>query len=850
MQKMERGKRALFVSFAIPVAVMVAVFLQRGIFPFGDACFLRTDLYHQYAPFFSEFREKLTHGESLFYSWNVGLGVNFSAIYAYYLASPANWLIALCPRPYIIEFITVMIVIKTGLSGLTMTWYLLEHGRRKRRCAALFGIFYALSAYMAAYSWNVMWLDCIILFPLIVRGVEKIFSGEDCLLYTISLALCIGSNFYISIMICMFLVLYALSLIFLFHDNMRKNAISMLQFAICSLVAGGIASVIVIPEIFALQSTASGNFTFPKTFESYFSILDMLSRHLANVECETGLKHWPNLYCGTAVLQLSLLYFLNRRIPLREKAVYGFFLIFLLAGFSINVLNYIWHGFHYPNSLPARQSFVYVFLVLYVCYRTLDVERGNTKKDLFVSFSIAFAFILFCQKFGDKEYFHASVCYVALALLSFYAGMLYLWRSRKIKKSLLLLILFLAVSVESAVNLGVTSVPTTSRKEYLEDNDSVRTLRDMAPKNDFYRFEKVKRKSKDDGAWLNFHSVSLFSSTAQKTLSDFLRCMGCESSVNAYSITGSTPLTDAMLSVRYAFHPAVSGNRSLKEIGRAGEMVLYENPDTFPLAYVVDSDLDTRWTRTMENPAEVQNTLCRTMEVPDVLEEIPVSQNGTRASFVAVRGGEYYAFSQNAKVDQIKGEFPDGIRKYENLKRRYFMELGTLCEGESVTFENDETNSKQNIEVKVYRFRYEALKALKRAMVLNPMRIETYSDTVITASVHADDAAVLLTSIPYDDGWKVMMDGILVETEPYLDTFLSFRIPAGEHDLKFQYIPRGFREGVFLTSCSLLFLFLCMFKKRRRKRRGIKNVDPLPESEVLNEKETYEKREKGEEGMS
>ena len=47
-------KRAIFtLSFIIPVFIMILIFIQRGIFPFGDESFLRTDMYHQYAPFFS-----------------------------------------------------------------------------------------------------------------------------------------------------------------------------------------------------------------------------------------------------------------------------------------------------------------------------------------------------------------------------------------------------------------------------------------------------------------------------------------------------------------------------------------------------------------------------------------------------------------------------------------------------------------------------------------------------------------------------------------------------------------------------------------------------------------------------
>ena len=131
----------LLAAFFVPVLVMFIIFIQRGIFPFGDECFLRTDMYHQYAPFFSEFQYKLRTGGSLLYSWDVGMGVNFAALYAYYLASPLNWLIILCPKAYIIEFMTLMIVLKIGLSGLSFAWYLKKHCPASSIGVGFFGIF-------------------------------------------------------------------------------------------------------------------------------------------------------------------------------------------------------------------------------------------------------------------------------------------------------------------------------------------------------------------------------------------------------------------------------------------------------------------------------------------------------------------------------------------------------------------------------------------------------------------------------------------------------------------------------------------------------------------------------------
>ena len=77
------------------------------------------------------------------------------------------------------------------------------------------GIFYALSGidYGGVHGWNIMWLDCILLFPLIVYGLERLVREQKGMLYCVTLGLSILSNYYISIMTCLFLVLYFIALL-------------------------------------------------------------------------------------------------------------------------------------------------------------------------------------------------------------------------------------------------------------------------------------------------------------------------------------------------------------------------------------------------------------------------------------------------------------------------------------------------------------------------------------------------------------------------------------------------------------------------------------------------------------
>ena len=171
-RRTQRGISVL--AFFVPAFIMLILFIIRGIYPFGDRSFLFSDMYHQYMPFLSEFVHKIKAGEGLSYSYNVGIGSNFLALYVYYVASPFNWLVFLLPESLIMEFMSYLVILRIGLMGLTFSIYLRKTFAKADPAVILFSTCYALSGYLAAYNWNVMWLDCLILLPLILLGVERL----------------------------------------------------------------------------------------------------------------------------------------------------------------------------------------------------------------------------------------------------------------------------------------------------------------------------------------------------------------------------------------------------------------------------------------------------------------------------------------------------------------------------------------------------------------------------------------------------------------------------------------------------------------------------------------------------
>lgn len=813
-------------AFFVPVVIMIIIFAQRGIFPFGEESFLRTDMYHQYAPFFSEFRHKLAEGGSLLYSWDIGLGVNFAALYAYYLASPLNWLLILCPGKYVIEFMTAAIVLKIGLAGLSFTCYLRKRSGVMDFGACFFGIFYALSGYMAAYSWNIMWLDCIVLFPLILLGLEQLVREKKGLLYCISLALSILSNYYISIMICMFMVIYFAVLMVLDWENFKDGWGKCIGlFAGCSLLAGGLAAVVLLPEIFALQSTASGEMSFPQTVESYFSIVDMLARHIGNVQVEIGLEHWPNIYCGTAVLMLFLLYLVCRNISLREKAVYCSLLLFFLASFSVNVLNFIWHGFHYPNSLPARQSFIYIALMLTVCFQAYRNLDRFSDRSILAAFLGAVSFVLLSQKFreGDEAY-HFAVFYGAVFFLAVYAGLMVLYRRRgqgergRKRAALAALLTLFTVCVEAAVNTTCTSVTTTSRTAYTADNEAVETLAaSLKESADFYRIEKTDQRTKNDGAWMHFPSVSLFSSMAHADVTEFIKSLGCEGSTNAYSITGSTPFVDCLLSVKYAFYPREQSMDRLEYVQDYQGTYLYANRYALPLGFMIPDIMKNEWHLNMANPADVQNSLCSLFDAPDVLQEETGLGNGPSLIYTPEEAGEYYAFVSNKQVKSVslkKGEEKD---TFDNINRGYLIEVGMVEAGETLAFQNEEGN--EDLGIRLYRYNEAGLEHVYRKLAESPLTLSVWEDDRLKGTVDAGMGGTLFTSIPYDKGWTVTVDGQERQPQELFGAFLGIELEPGSHVIECSYMPEGLKEGMMISLLCAAVLAAAVFISRRRRQK-------------------------------
>ena len=847
MLKTLKRNRIYFISFFLPVAAMLFIFYLKDIWPFGDMMYLRSDCYHQYAPFLKELHRKLTEGGSLLYSWEIGGGMNFISLIAYYLASPLNILVVFFSEDHITEAVSFFIVLKTGLSSLSFTYYLTKHFNKKNTLIVIFGTFYAMSSYFAAFSWNIMWLDCMVLLPLIILGLEKLVSEGKCLLYCICLGISIFSNYYISIMICIYLVIYFIYLVVVQRKRENRSVIkSCARFGIYSLISGGMAACMIIPEYLTLMTTASGEIDFPDSLENYFSVIYMMSRSLINVDAAIFEAHDPNLYCTVAIFVLVPLYMINRRIDFKERIGKAVLIAVFLFAFAFNIPNYIWHGFHFPNSLPARESFIYIMLLLTIgCEALLRIGQYTTKQ-IVSCLAGAAALIFVIEELYVGDDYDFSIIYLSLVFIVIYVVLFTLFKSKKASRSFIAYLIIIAAITESAVNMNTTGIGTTSRSAYLEDNEAIETLLEQVEKDDddlFYRVEKLDRRTKNDAAWNGYYGMSTFSSTSSLALNELYEALGLETSYNAYAFYGHTPLTDAIFSVKYYLSDEYTDgtyymslysfekvndylSTGVTDTSSSSTMYLYQNNFSLSLGFMVDESINDEWDTENANPFIVQNSFVTTNTAAgDIFTNAgTVYISGQTVMIDVDDDGDLYFYLDAELEDEATAYVYDesydlvDLITYSDMNHIQICHVGDVEAGWHIEVTAGAEDDISSAAAYAYFLDEDNFTAAYNDLAEGELELNTFEDTYVSGTVDAGEGGILCTSISFEDGWKVYVDGQEADVVSIKGALVGVELSEGEHTIEFKYFPDGLACGITISVLSVILLAAISFLKRNGKK--------------------------------
>ena len=262
----------------IPIAIMLLTTIWLKISPFGSGSYLIIDMIGQYSAFFSYLKTILLGtGNNIFYSFSKSIGGDMYGLFTYYLISPINLILTLFSSKNIPYAVMLIIFTKIGLAGLTSN-ILFTREKVNDWKSLIFSTSYALIAYNISFCYNVMWLDAVFLLPLIIIGIDKILENKSPLLYVICLSITLMVNYYIGFMICIFSGIYFIYKLLLKKDKLKKYILKTLIFIIISLVAVGIAAVVLFPSFKLIQEGRAKFELEILKFESNFSFIDVFSK--------------------------------------------------------------------------------------------------------------------------------------------------------------------------------------------------------------------------------------------------------------------------------------------------------------------------------------------------------------------------------------------------------------------------------------------------------------------------------------------------------------------------------------------------------------------------------------------
>ena len=188
---MYKSKSKIYIytsAFFIPLVLVLIACAFNKVFPFGDNSLLISDCDGQYVDYLAYYKTLFKSNNNLFYTFSKSLGGDMVGLSAYYLLSPINLILLLFKNEYLPIAILIIVLVKIGLCGLSFN-FLLNNAYGYNISSIIFSTSYALMAYNAAYFWDIMWIDGVILLPIIIYGIDKIFYQSNKLIYIMSLSL-------------------------------------------------------------------------------------------------------------------------------------------------------------------------------------------------------------------------------------------------------------------------------------------------------------------------------------------------------------------------------------------------------------------------------------------------------------------------------------------------------------------------------------------------------------------------------------------------------------------------------------------------------------------------------------
>lgn len=889
--KINKSKYWIYTG-VITLLLAYTAFSLSNMLSGGIYVILRGDLLETHVSYVKMVINDFLNGGSIWYSFSLSMGMNTALTLAYYVMSPFNILFLIFPNVDINIITAVIIISKMAIAGSAFQLFCSRVLKVEDYRSIVFSLFYAFCGFMCAYgSYHIMWIDAFLLLPIICFLIANAFEKNEFWPVMIAYSYLFISQFYMAYMVGFFTLLFVI-LYIVFYINKENKKIYLYRLvkwvgSVC--VAVMISAFILLPAaIFLINNNPPDATSFNdikvtilEIFNSMFlcQFTDIVGRHSYS-------------YSGLLTLMFVPLYFFDKNNKVKEKIVFGIALTaMIIASIYLPVYKFM-HAFDSPDCFWFRFSFITSFVMCAIAAReSLNLYKIKLKSliVLILSFVIIYSVeIRLVSLEGDTVTKHTSGNLLLNVLFfGLWCIVIYLIQNstEKYKVALALLSILLTgtevfLNAKDSVGYG----PTREEAYYNWVNASTDVLdrikaNEESESNKFYRILIDNDIIHNSDSMFNYNGVIDFGSSENYNLRKVLSNIGFSTTPRMSTGTGYNPVANMILGVKYVSKLFIS----LDVITSVSDMKKYEIEPlinlyecTLNLGYMVEDDIEDYNFPSRNVFANMNDLLSHmTGTVTECFTKIPkdnIKYTYKDASVFLMDGtdGPYYVdmnypeseihveindnsydkvFVQFEKKDAVCNEndyviscdnIVNGLddmitgsgsmELYKNSEKNVFFCDIYRSEGSAIEAEFDSIN--------YYSYDADAQRSVFDNLSGEQMIVSDYKSGYVKGEVTVDgDRRLLMTTIPYDEGWKCFVNGSETNIIPIVgDAFVGVKLPdKGVYELEFKYEAPGAKKGFLVSILGCIILIASVLFYFLKKKNNKHNKSDETESAVIEE---------------
>ncbi len=848
-------KNAYWVAPALTAAVLLSVYAAYGLFPFGSGTVSWCDMNQQVIPFLMDFKDILSGKADLFLNLQNAGGMSFWGVFLFFISSPFSFLVLLVGKAQIYSFINLLLLLKLMLCSVTACAFFKREFKNLtglQLCAV--SVMYAFCGYAMFYYQNIVWLDVMCLFPLLLIGLEKLMNEGRPLLYILIFTATLTVNFYLSYMVAVFLVL-AVGLFFFFCVPKEEWKSHALLFCLSTLTAGLMTCVVWLPLLLQYLSSARTG-----------SLLSSLRSSKFLTRLDTTL---PVLLCTGAAAAAVAMTFLLKRYRERSHARLTLCLfLLLLVPIFVEPVNKMWHTGSY-QSFPVRYGYIPAFLGLILlagCISAINRKteplRTNQHRGLsaFIA-ALSIGAVIFCAVLviccdfstvtvythtlsGNSDSFVHLLAFAAAASLAYLILLLLYYYGQIARKAFSILLCVAAVS-EAAFYSNVYIGSAKNNAAYYEP---ILDLGGRINDSSLYRV-KMDEKYFDVNliGGIGYPSLSHYTSLTSKDYLFAMKKLGYSSYWMEVNSNGGTKLTDALLGNKYTVKKTAALKAGETPVYSNGLYSIVQNENPLPVGIVMKAAnigslkslpdvprfqvqqylFESAFSSSQQlfqqyEPTALENVAIRKTDHYELAIQNP-NFEGTVVYRIPVAGTQtlyFDCFDQltNKLYEHISSAFSITVNgkilnlRYPTQPCNGIYRLGTFA------------NQTVDVEIGVLRDVYaksfgvasmkddvlaSAVSTVKKASLR-----QSGNSIIGTASADATGEYLFLP-VSYGSGYSAQVNGKPVEISRVFDSFMAVPLKKGQNQVCISYLPPGLLPGAAISLLGLCGLFLLSFAVRR-----------------------------------